>query len=316
MKSKILAGFYSLILLLGSSFFTSSFLTPTANAQNANGKTITQQELVQMLDNMGLEPKKTSDYWSSVAWHGEKLEFSISCGIKENGDYIYLESYLRAIENPDSVTAESWRKLLAKNDDIGRCTFTYDDKSHKLYMSLKIRNINMTASKLRKELDLLAEKIQSTQNIWYKDALKTENKTTFPIGPKGPSYSTNPSTTEKRISIEGNWNMFGGVEAGVEKSYSLEQKMLIQLTITKDEIVAKQDGKIVLKRKYKLEDSSRPTTIDWIDDKGGIEYGLIRFNSDDEFSVCFPNKIQLPRPADFVSTQQNKQVIMKLRRAK
>ncbi len=308
MKCLMITTICSILLLLAGSFYPS-----TLEAQTVAEKRISQNELVQMLDNIGLDPKKTSDYWANIKWHGEKLDFTISCGVKENGDYIYLESYLRAIENPDAVSAQAWRKILATNDNIGRCTFSFDEKNKKLYLSLKIANNNMNASKLRNEVTTLAKHVESTQNIWYNDHLQTANKVSFLTSPS-PFRMPTPISNEKVFSLEGKWFMTAGIQNGMEKTFTSDDKQTVKITITSDEMVAEQNGKVILKRKYKVNNSNQPTTIDWIDDKGVIELGLVQFNNANECAICFPDKANHPRPTEFGSTQQNNQSVMKLRR--
>ncbi len=312
MKKYMIVGICSLFLINFGTFQQSSIY-----AQSNEIKRMTATDLLEMLNNMGYKSEKVTDHAVRILWNGKDLDFSIRFMMVENGEYLFMESYLRPIENAESVTAESWRKILTANDNIGRCKFTFDEKGKKLYMDLKIPNANLTPKLVRQEMEYLAEKVESTKGIWYKENLKTE-KNSVKSTQSGDRYT--PSILkveqEKPFSLEGNWIMSSAIINGVEKPYNQEDKSKVMVNISKNEIVAMQNGKVIMKQKYKIDNSIRPIKIDYVNDKGMLELGLVKVVNPNEFAICFPNISNQPRPAAFASTQQNKQVIMNLRRAK
>ncbi len=302
----------ALSAILGTPFLQSVPLS----GQTPDGKQLSQQELVQMLDNMGLEPKKINDFVATILWHGDQLNISMTCSVMENGDYIELIAVLRTIDNPDTVSAEAWRKILAKNDSLGRCNFLFNEKHKKLLMGLKTRNIHLTASKLRKELETLATQAQSTQNLWFQENLQIEKKPNILLNP-GPFSVPVPTKKEKSFTIEGKWSMYSGVEDGLEQTYSTEKTIGVIFTFAGEGMKAEQDSKLLYEQKYKIDNKNSPSTIDLFDDKGNMKYALVRVTNEDEFSICFPPPEQPTiRPKEFKSTAENKQRILRFRRVK
>ncbi len=283
--------------------------------QENKSKKINQTDLIKMLDTIGITSKKINGQTVQIQWRGKDLDFVIQGSFIENEDYLYLEAFLRTIDNPTMVAANTWRKILAMNDQIGRCAFIFDETKNRLYLNLKVRNHNLTETKLRSELNLLDEKVHFTRHLWYKDNLKYEEKSVslFTSGPFGATALSKG----KNFSLEGKWIMISGIEKGIEQKYATEKPFVVTYKFSKDQMIAEQNGKEILTQKYKVDSKDHPTTIDSFDDKGNIKRSLVQIVDSDEFSICSPpSNTPTIRPKEFLSTFENNQLILRFQRAK
>ena len=131
----------------------------------AAGQTLTDETLNQMLDNMGLEPKKLSK-GNLVAIKQDTWTINIQVVLSANKEKLGLNANLGKVEDPASVTANQWMDLLISNGEIEPSTFYYDKEQKKLYLHRVCDNRGMTPAILRKEIDTFARMIPKTEALW------------------------------------------------------------------------------------------------------------------------------------------------------
>lgn len=129
------------------------------------GEELSNDSLKTMLDNMGYEPKALSKGYLLVI---KQDTWTLNMQVVLSGDSrkLGLNANLGKVEDPSSVTADQWMKLLISNGDIDPSAFYFDKDQKKLYLHRSFDNRAVTAASLRREIENFAGNIRSTAPLW------------------------------------------------------------------------------------------------------------------------------------------------------
>jgi hypothetical protein len=147
-------------------------VSPLLRAQNAGSSEnrsvpgmVTDENLQQMLDNMGFEPKKLSKGYL-IAIKRDSWTYYMQLVLSSDKSKIGFNSNLGVVENPDSVTAEQWKNLLISNGNIDPSFFFFDKDSKKLYLHRVLDNRGITPAFLRQQIENFCGNIKETGELW------------------------------------------------------------------------------------------------------------------------------------------------------
>src|SRR5262249_22483861 len=115
----------------------------------AVGQILTDDTLKQMLDNMGMEPKKLSKGYL-LAIKQDTWTLNIQVVLSPDGRKLGLNANLGKVDDPAGVTASQWMDLLISNGDIDPSAFYFDKEQKKLYLHRSFDNRAVTPAILRK----------------------------------------------------------------------------------------------------------------------------------------------------------------------
>lgn len=129
------------------------------------GEELTNDTLKTMLSNMGYEPKPLSKGYL-LAIKQDTWTLNMQVVLSGDGRKLGLNANLGKVEDPSTVAADQWLKLLISNGDIDPSAFYFDKDQKKLYLHRSFDNRAMTPAWLRKEIENFAGNIRSTEALW------------------------------------------------------------------------------------------------------------------------------------------------------
>lgn len=126
---------------------------------------LTDDSMFQMLDDMGLEPKKLKQGYVVSIKQGD-WTFNVQLLISPNKEKIGLNANMGTVEDPTTVTASQWMNLLASNTDTAPSFFYYNKANKVLYMHRVMDNRAVTSAILRQQIDAFCTNIKDTADLW------------------------------------------------------------------------------------------------------------------------------------------------------
>ena len=118
-----------------------------------------------MLEGLGYEPKKLSKGFLVVESQ-ESWTYNIQVVISPDGSKIGINANLGAVDDPDSITAARWLKLLKDNGDIDPSCFYFDGDAKKLYLHRSFDNRTVTPAYVHQQLTNFCANVKSTSDDW------------------------------------------------------------------------------------------------------------------------------------------------------
>lgn len=135
------------------------------NEKSLTVSPLTEENLKQMLDNMGFEPKKVGNGYQ-ISIKRDTWTFYIHLILSGDKSKIGLNANLGLVENPDAVTAEQWKNLLISNGNIDPSFFFFDKDSKRLYLHRVLDNRGITPSFFRQQIENFCANIKDTGDLW------------------------------------------------------------------------------------------------------------------------------------------------------
>ena len=126
---------------------------------------LTDTSLLQLLTDMGFEPKKLKQGYVVAIKQGE-WTYNVQFVISANKEKLGLNANMGSVEDASAVTAAQWMGLLAANTDIAPSFFYYNKMNHILYMHRVLDNRYLTAAILRQQIDAFTGNIKETADLW------------------------------------------------------------------------------------------------------------------------------------------------------
>lgn len=153
------------VLLWGGNPSSRVIQVQNAQGEPAAGQGLTDDALHQMLDNMGLEPKKLSKGYL-LAVKQDTWTINMQVVLSGDGRKLGLNANLGKVEDPASISASQWMNLLVSNGNIDPSAFYFDKDQKKLYLHRSFDNRAITPAILRKEIDNFAGNVRQTGDLW------------------------------------------------------------------------------------------------------------------------------------------------------
>lgn len=145
---------------------------PSLRAQDAAAddkrpavQSLTDESLGKSLENLGYEPKKLGKGYA-IAIKRDPWTFHMQLLLSPDGTKLGIVANLGTVENPDSVTAEQWKKLLIANGQIDPSFFYLDKTSNRLYLHRALDNRAVEPAFLRKQIENVCDNIKETADLW------------------------------------------------------------------------------------------------------------------------------------------------------
>jgi uncharacterized protein (TIGR03067 family) len=254
------------------------------------------KSLGEMLVDMGLETKLIDDLFQKIRWTikdwGSPVWLSISTD--KRTVWLYTEFELRP--GFDKAPATAWLKLLEKNDAIGPSRFALDEKGKRLTLRRPLNNADLTAAQLRKELNSFVEDIKTNQDLWSAANFL-------------PAMT--PEAQKLLDKLAGTWKLTDSTNMG--KPLPQEAIAKFSFTIEKNQFRAFQDGNEALKSTLYIEVLDGKIIFDLVGTSGN-DRGILKMDGE-TLTMCTANG-DAERPADFTSTEKNKNTLLVLKRQK
>lgn len=189
------------LVLVASPFLQAA--EPTS--QTSSGQ-LTEASLGQMLDAMGLEPKKEKqryDFVSKALYDGEEWNLTMSTVLSQNGEWVWVMAWLDECPKAAAdVPRTALLRLLAQNDRMGNGKFfAYIASNRRFVLQRVVRNENMTTANFQKTLKDLGSSVIETYPYWSVSNWKTQstpNTASNMPSNKGKSAPQQPAATRRQ----------------------------------------------------------------------------------------------------------------------
>ncbi len=254
--------------------------------------------LGEMLTDLGYEPKATdNNSFHKIIASSKEFTHPVWLSLSADQRTVWFYNYNSLPDGFEKAPAESWRKLLEKNDDIVPAVFSVEETKKRLALRLPIPNADITPVQLRKTITGYVDTIQQTKALW-----NTVN------------FLPEMSAAAKKVlaDLGGTWKasewLVGGKkqpDADAEKFFATFDKDALTFTV-KDQ---------------KIEARARLLAMDgafWIDtyDIAGVlgSTGLLKLDGG-TMTLCLHPTIGT-RPTEFTSTEANKNILVVFKRQK
>jgi uncharacterized protein (TIGR03067 family) len=132
----------------------------------AGPKRLTNDELVKMVTKLGYDVKPLDKTFTQVVMERTGWRSVVSLSLSDDKTLVWFEAGFVTASFPDDVPAETWRKLLAKNDALQPLAFTFNKQRKRLYLMHSIQNADVTPVVLRTHLEAMDLVIEQTQPLW------------------------------------------------------------------------------------------------------------------------------------------------------
>lgn len=170
LRSWVVSGVVSAVTL---SVMMSAGVVPaeeSAATEQRSGQ-LTEESLGNLLDAMGLEPKKEEkryDFNFKAIYEGEEWELTMSAVLSENGQTVWVMAWLNELpKTAAEVPRTALLRLLAQNDRMGKGKFfAYIAGNRRFVLQRVVENQNMTTARFRELLEDLGGSVVETSPHW------------------------------------------------------------------------------------------------------------------------------------------------------
>jgi hypothetical protein len=127
--------------------------------------TLTDSTLLQMLTDLGYEPKKLKQGYV-VAIKKDEWTYNVQFVISPNKEKLGLNANMGTVEDPSAISATQWMNVLAANTDIAPSFFYYNKSKSTLYMHRVLDNRCLTSTIVRLQVEAFTSNIKETADVW------------------------------------------------------------------------------------------------------------------------------------------------------
>lgn len=138
---------------------------PQAESVAPSQAQLTNDTLKDMLTSMGYEPKPLSKGFL-LAIKQDTWTINMQIVLSPDRNKMGLNANLGKVEDPASISADTWLQLLISNGDMDPSAFYFDKDQKKLYLHRSFDNRGITPASLRREIDNFASNVRSTEELW------------------------------------------------------------------------------------------------------------------------------------------------------
>src|SRR5205085_1209951 len=148
-----------------------------------------------------------------------------------------------------------------KNDDIGPSMLSFDAKKRRVELSRPVNNVDLTAAKLRKELDAFVDTVEKTQDLWKPVAFL-------------PTLT--PEAAKVLARLTGTWAVTGKTDKGVEQKPDGES-----LSFDSTRVRFYRDGEFVREALLHVEVGGGSVAFDFIvEGDNPSDFGILKLEGD------------------------------------
>lgn len=151
--------------LVATALCGSLIVVPFARFQNDAPNALDNDSLKTMLDSMGYAPTALSKGYL-IAIKRDTWTYNMQLVLSDDQTKLGINANLGVVENPDDVSAATWRKLLEDNEDTDPSHFYFDKDQKKLYLHRVLDNRSISPAFLRQQVDNFCGNIHDTSSDW------------------------------------------------------------------------------------------------------------------------------------------------------
>ncbi len=153
------------LLLAGPSLLGRAPRQAPPAPQPSTGESLTEPRLQQMLEGMGLAPRKLSKGYLVVIQR-DGWTYNMQLVLSPDLTKLGLNANLATAANPTALPASAWRALLEDNEDVDPSCFYFDRKLNRLFLHRVLDNRDITPAFLRQQIDHFCQNIKDTAADW------------------------------------------------------------------------------------------------------------------------------------------------------
>jgi uncharacterized protein (TIGR03067 family) len=260
----------------------------------AGPKRLTNDELVKMVTRFGHEVKVLDKTFTQVTIDRPGWRSVLRLSLSTDGTNIWFDAWLVTTNFPEAVPAETWRKLMARNDGLFPVAFTLNKTTRKLYLTHTIPNADVTPAVLREHLELLDKSLEQTRALW-----KLSNFVP-PVSEDG----------KKQLeALTGKWKAVEMNDVGTDRS--AEEAAKFEYTFDKDTFKFFKDGKALRDGQLVAATGAGVKHLDRYD-TGIVMHGIYKLDGD-TLRWCYSSRV---RPTKFVGDAKTATSLLVLKREK
>jgi hypothetical protein len=150
-------------------------VVPAAQAQPAAGR-VDQAGLKTLLDTLGYQPREVPNE-SGVEYEitlrprdGRAVTTRVT--LSRDGTLVWLVAWLKKVPPGRTISGNAILGMLVENDAIGPTHFSYNEGRRWFFLNKPIANRDLTADRLRSEIDGLGATVSRTEALWDSDRWK------------------------------------------------------------------------------------------------------------------------------------------------
>lgn len=270
-------------------------LSPSGRADDPPApKRLTNDELVKMVNRLGHDTKVLDKTFTQVTVERSGWRSVIRLSLSTDGAVVWMDAWLASATFPEVVPAETWRKLLAKNEALHPVSFTFTKSNKRLYLTHSLPNADLTPALLREHLELLDKSIEQTKDLW-----KLANFVP-PVSADG---------LKQLDSLAGKWKVVEMNDAG--KELSAEDAAKYGYTFDKDKFELIRDDKSIRKGQLVAAPGEGAKQLDRYD-TGVVVHGIFKLDGD-TLTWCYSSTA---RPTKFAGDAKTSTTLLVLKREK
>lgn len=167
MRSKLFLTCTVLAALIAATLMTVRLAAqePRGDATPIVRGALSDTSLVQMLTDLGYEPKKLKQGYV-VAIKDAEWTYNVQLLISANREKIGLNANVGTVDDVNAITAREWLGVLQANTDIAPSFFYFNKSNRVLYMHRVVDNRLVTSALLRRQIEAFTGNIKETADVW------------------------------------------------------------------------------------------------------------------------------------------------------
>jgi uncharacterized protein (TIGR03067 family) len=257
-------------------------------------KKLTHDELVKMVNRFGYEVKALDKTFTQVTIDRSGWRSVVRLSLSVDGTALWFDSWLLTTSFPEAVPAETWRKLMARNDELFPVAFTLNRTNKKLFLTHTIANADVTPTVLRENLELMDRSLEQTRTLW-----KLSNFVP-PVSEDGQ---------KQLATLGGTWAVVEMNETGKELSAADAAKYGYKFDKDRFELLC--DGKVIREGQLVAATAIGGKQLDRYD-TGGALHGIYKLDGD-ALTWCYSSE---RRPTKFAGDDKTSTSLLVLKRGK
>ncbi len=256
-------------------------------------KKLTGDELAKMIAKLSYDSKPLDKTFTQVIMDRAGWRSVLSVSVAADGSLVWFEAALTVASFPEDVPAATWRKLLAKNEELLPTSFTFNKDRKRVYLMHAIPNADVTPAVLRTNLELMDRTIEQTQPVW-----KLANFVP-PVSADG---------LKQLDALAGKWTATALSDQGKELSAEAAK---LSFTFEKDKFSLSKDGKVIRSGQLVAATADGTTRLDRYD-TGVSAHGIYKLDGD-TLTWCYSTTV---RPTKFAADAKTLTTLYVLKRDK
>jgi uncharacterized protein (TIGR03067 family) len=250
--------------------------------------------LGEMLTDMGYEPKATdNDTFHKITATGKGTGYPVWVSVSSNKQFVRLYTSFDLPPGFEKAPAESWRKLMEKNDDIAPAVFAVNESDRRLVLRRPVPNDDLTPAQFRKAINAYVDVIEQSKGLWARANFLPE---------------MTPEAKKVLAGLAGTWKLTEGAAAG--KPVPADQLAKFTFVIDGRTLTVTAEGQATVTGALNLQIKSGAVWFD-LDTATGTDLGILKV-AGDALTMCMGSE----RPTEFVSTEKAKSALFVLKRQK